>query len=254
MVSKLVEKAYGSDVVGSRVRICFAGDGGRPWCEGRVVEYNEATERHSVLYDDGEQRTHDLGRAEASKQLQWTKAAIQVASKQDATRASECKACAGMHRGHTCGFKSQRGQKEGVRISKVSAVKESPTSAIRKKSVTKAKTAASTAMSAATGAKAAKVDKAVMKRSLFEGDHGSVVDGTTERAAPPKQECKACAGMHRAHTCLRAASWVKPVGLNALPAGASAFAGLRPNFDVPVDQLVKRFGEYVQGEQQRPLR
>ena len=70
-VSDLVGRSVGEMLVGRRVSIRFTGDSGKPWFEGEVVEFHPATDEHLILYDDGEQRLHELEHEEALNQLRW---------------------------------------------------------------------------------------------------------------------------------------------------------------------------------------
>ena len=60
-----------STQVGRRVSIRWTGDLGKPWYEGKIVEFHAATDEHLVLYDDGEQRLHLLRQEAATNQLRW---------------------------------------------------------------------------------------------------------------------------------------------------------------------------------------
>ena len=51
--------------------IRWTGDLGKPWYEGKIVEFHAATDEHLVLYDDGEQRLHLLRQEAATNQLRW---------------------------------------------------------------------------------------------------------------------------------------------------------------------------------------
>ena len=61
----------GGELVGQRVSIRWTGDTGQPWYSGKLVEFNASTNEHLVLYDDGEQKMHELAVEEEAKQLRW---------------------------------------------------------------------------------------------------------------------------------------------------------------------------------------
>ena len=60
-----------AELVGRRVSIRWTGDPGKPWFNGIVAEYNSTLGDHLILYDDGEQKSHNLDEEEAVGQLKW---------------------------------------------------------------------------------------------------------------------------------------------------------------------------------------
>ena len=78
--AKTIEKAprpakaktpRGSELLGKRVSIRWLGDRGKPWYSGKVAEYYRASGEHLVLYDDGDQKAHNLAGEEEVGQLLW---------------------------------------------------------------------------------------------------------------------------------------------------------------------------------------
>ena len=79
-LAKTIEKAKAKkqpgrdprfELLGSRVSIRWLGDRGKPWYSGKIAEYYQSSGEHLVLYDDGEQKAHNLAGEEACGQLRW---------------------------------------------------------------------------------------------------------------------------------------------------------------------------------------
>lgn len=58
-------KSYGEEVVGRRVRVYWPLD--KAWYEGCVKSFKKEDNKHSVLYDDGEEESLDLGK----EKVEW---------------------------------------------------------------------------------------------------------------------------------------------------------------------------------------
>lgn len=63
--------AYGSEVIGRRVQIWWAGDAA--WFDGEVKQYgvHGSGMKHLVIYDDGDQKWHELDDEKRHGQLKW---------------------------------------------------------------------------------------------------------------------------------------------------------------------------------------
>ena len=49
---------YNESIVGSRIRVFW--DGEDEWFQGKVIRFNSRTQKHSILYDDGDTETGRL--------------------------------------------------------------------------------------------------------------------------------------------------------------------------------------------------
>jgi len=71
----MVDETLEQEVVGRRVSIRWTGDKGRPWYTGRIAEFWPTSGEHLVVYEDGEQKAHDLADEVGNGQLRWLPAA-----------------------------------------------------------------------------------------------------------------------------------------------------------------------------------
>tara|TARA_B110001452_G_scaffold261587_1_gene260549 strand:- start:338 stop:568 length:231 start_codon:yes stop_codon:yes gene_type:complete len=52
------DDAGGDELIGARVKVYWAGD--KKWYQGEVDQYDAASNRHHVGYDDGDEKWHCL--------------------------------------------------------------------------------------------------------------------------------------------------------------------------------------------------
>ena len=64
----LQSRRFGSEVIGCRVEILWDGD---VWYRGVVRAFNATSDEHHVIYDDHDQKWHDLTHEEGDAQLRW---------------------------------------------------------------------------------------------------------------------------------------------------------------------------------------